>query len=593
MAKKSTKSEKQKKEEAERKKAIEKARSKVINKNLKKTGYYVDETNGTTYLRVPKDYDTNSSTDENGSTNASTSGSTSKKKKNAGYTTLSYSDTNIASYIDLLDTGVADIGEISQDTQDQLMTSMMTTTMYGIEGLPYQFMPSVDARLSDTGMTLFDTGTASSNSASLDSMVGRKYAEKIMGRLPLLFLTPCRPQALADFSDQDKSAVINMIIDNTLDEDLINGEGRYYNTTFAYDEYYRYLDCMLSATAAFLGIYNEEITINGETSSIGTYEWSKELNDDFKTFFSAKENVIFYLDSFNNVSEQFSNETTESSIASQINSVSDTANELNFLLAGQSSALAQIASNVTDAVSSVSSALSDALGNLGGGIVGSLADTGINTLVNGGKIVFPQIWSNSSYSRSYSLDIKLRSPDHDSLSIFLNIIKPYCKLLCLVLPKVMEHEDHYNVNGYMSPFLVKAFSKGKFNIDMGIISSMSVTKGQECQWNDDGLPTQIDITIDVTDLYSSLAMSGFESTGFLFGNAIKGAKQISKIVNNTAYMDFLANMAGLNVGTMAIGRRVKMYKYLTQTSITQYPSRKFTQFDQSISRLMGRLYDIF
>jgi hypothetical protein len=157
----------------------------------------------------------------------------------------------------------------------------------------------------------------------------------------------------------------------------------------------------------------------------------------------------------------------------------------------------------------------------------------------------------------------------------------------------MENEDHYDANGYMSPFLVKAFSKGMFSIDMGIISSLSVTKGAECQWNDDGLPTQIDISIEVADLYSSLAMSGFESTGVIFSNPAKAAKQISKIVNNTAYMDFLANMAGLNVGTMEIGRRIKMYKYLAGTAIKQYPSRKFTQFDQAVSKLMGDLYNIF
>ena len=542
--------------------------SKEKEKNTKQ-GYYIDK-KGNLFLKQ-------SGSDDNSSTNSSTS------------SYKAYSETNISSYIDLLDTETVNgkvkikIDTVDETTQETLLKKMMTTTMSGIEGLPYQFLPTVDTRL--------DYKSKKSRSTT-DTMIGRKYAEKIMGRLPLLFLTPGKPQALADFSKEDKQSIINMLIDKTFDEDLINGEGRYYNISFAYDEYFRYLNCMLAATAAFLGIHGEKIPINGKMVELGTYDWSNELNDDFKTFFSAKENLVFYLDSFNSISESFSNETTESSIASQINGVSDTANEINFLLAGNSSVFSTIADNVSDAVSSVTSALSGALGTLGGGIVGSLADTGINTLVNGGKIIFPQIWSNSSYSRSYSLDIKLRSPDHDSLSIFLNIIKPYCKILALTLPRIMQNEDHYNANGYMSPFLVKAFSKGMFNIDMGIISSLSVNKGAECQWNDDGLPTQIDITIDITDLYSSLAMSGFESTGVV-GSLSKAGKQLIKIVNNTAYMDFLANLAGLNVGTMAIGRRIKMYRYLTETAIEQYPSRKFTQFDQKLSSFMGTLYDIF
>ena len=38
----------------------------------------------------------------------------------------------------------------------------------------------------------------------------------------------------------------------------------------------------------------------------------------------------------------------------------------------------------------------------------------------------------------------------------------------------MDSEKHYNANGYISPFLVKAFSKGKFNIDMGIITAVAL-----------------------------------------------------------------------------------------------------------------------
>ena len=496
-------------------------------------------------------------------------------------------ESNFSNYVDLTDTALDDL-TVSQ--QDDLVKRMMTTTINGIEAMPYQFLPSVDARLDKTGRV------------TSESKVGRKYAEKIMGRLPLLFLTPCFPQALADFSKEDKKRAITILTDkNNSDQnlisDLINGQGRYYNVRFAYDEYYRYLNCMLAAVAAYLGIHNEIIpTITGKKATIGNYDWSNELNPDFATFFNAKENVIFYIDNFNSISESFSNDTTTSSIADQINSTSDTAKELSFLLAGSNEALGKIADNVTDAVSSVSSAITSLLGT-GDSIVGSIAKDGINTLANGGKIIFPEIWSNSDYSREYSLDIKLRSPDHDSISIFLNILKPYCKILCLCLPRIMDSEDHYDANGYMSPFLVKAFSKGKFNIDMGIISSLSVNKGAECQWNDDGLPTQIDISINIKDLYSSLAMSGFEDTSSTWnlglGSPFEATKQIWKIVNNTAYMDFLANMAGLNVGTMDIGRRVKMYRYLIETAITQYPSRKFTHFEQSISRWMNNLYDIF
>ena len=210
--------------------------------------------------------------------------------------------------------------------------------------------------------------------------------------------------------------------------------------------------------------------------------------------------------------------------------------------------------------------------------------------MNGGKIIFPEIWSDSSFDRSYSIDIKLRSPDHDSLSVYLNILKPYCKLLALTLPRLMDSENGKFVtqNGYRSPFLVKAYSKGLFNIDMGIITSMSVTKGAECAWNDDGLPTQIDISLQINDLYSSLAMSGF---GTNKGKGIFKIDGLSSIVNNTSYMDYLANMAGLNIAQMGMGRKTKLYRYFIETDAKQTDSRLFTRFDQAISRAMGKLYE--
>ena len=437
--------------------------------------------------------------------------------------------------------------------------NMLMNTMSGVEGLPYQFMADVDRRISGTS-------------------IGRKYGEKIVSRLPLLFLTPCKQVFMDDFEDTDKNTVVSWLMDKGLSptDALINGKGKYYSVQFDYSEYYKYLGVMLSSVAAFLGISNEKFTINGKERKIGNISWAEdELNASFKTFFSCKENLIFYLDSMNQVSETFSNETTESSLASQINGFADNANEIKFLFGEKGGALGSLIDGASDVVSSISSSLSGVVGNLGGGIVGSLADKGVNTVLNGGKIVFPKIWSDSSYSRGYQLDIKLRSPDHDSLSIFMNVLKPYCKLLCLALPRLIDD----NPNGYRSPFLVKAYSKGIFNIDMGMITSMTVTKGAECCWNNDGLPTQIDISLEIEDLYSSLAMSSFSD-------------HVSSVVSNTSYMDYLANMAGLNIAQMEVGRKIKMYYYLQRNNLASTPSRIFTKFDQGVSNLIGNLYNI-
>jgi hypothetical protein len=268
-------------------------------------------------------------------------------------------------------------------------------------------------------------------------------------------------------------------------------------------------------------------------------------------------------------------------LADSINGYADSANEIKFLFGQKGNLIANAADATSDVVSSIASSLSGVMSSLGGGLVSSLSDKGVNTVLNGGKIIFPEIWSNSEFDRSYSLDIKLRSPDHDTISIFMNVLKPYCKILCLTLPKVMDDD----VNGYKSPFLVKGFSKGLFNVDMGIISGLNVTKGAECCWNDDGLPTQIDISIELKDLYSSLAMSGKESGEWTITS-------MAAAVNNTSYMDYLANMAGLNIAQMYYGRKAQMLIYLTGNQLSNIPSRAFNRLDQGISNLMGRLYNL-
>ena len=376
-------------------------------------------------------------------------------------------------------------GENTNNVQETI-AGIMSSNINGIEGLPYQFLETADNRLSNG-----------------QSAIGRKYGDRVFSRLPLLFLTPCEPLFMDDWNKNDRNIVANALLANISNYQglLENQNGKYYSMKFNYTEYYAYLNTMLTCVSVYLGIQNE--TIPGRNKKICEMDWGTELNDSFKTFFSSEENVIFYLDGLTSVSEGFSNDTTESSLASTINGFSDQAKEIRFLFGGGSSVANTLVTAASEVSDSVSSQLQSLGNNLGGGIIGSLAGHGVNSVLEGGKISFPRLWNNSSYEKSYSLDIKLRSPDHDRLSLFLNILKPYCKLLCFVMSRKIQKD----ANGYSSPFLVRAYSKGMFNVDMGIISSMSVTKGAECQWSDDGVPTQIDISIQIDDLYSNLLIT--------------------------------------------------------------------------------------
>lgn len=453
-------------------------------------------------------------------------------------------------------------------TNEDTIEELLTTNLNGIFGVPYQFMDTVDRRLENTE-------------------IGRKYADKIVARLPLLFLTPGKQVFMEDFTSEETSTVLSYLTGIVTGSssgnvsELISGKGKYYSFQYDYETYFNYVNTMAWSVAYYMGIADEKISIGGNKSvKIGNFDWRKATSEAFKTYFNASENIVFYLDGLSQVSESYSNSTTESSLASTINGYSDTSREIQFILGGQDSVISKLLEGATDATSSIMSSLSSVIGQFGGGILESLASSGITSVLKGGKIIFPEIWQDFQFDRSYSIDIKLRSPDHDSISIYLNILIPYIHLLALCLPRGVDDDP----NAYSSPFLVKAFCKGMFNVDMGLITSMSVTKGAECCWNDDGLPTQIDISLEIKDLYSSLFMTAYM-------DGLKKPNYLKNVVCNTSMMDFLANMAGLNLAQMEMGRRVTMFIQLSKSNFMTTPSRIWSRFDQKITNLMDRLYN--
>jgi hypothetical protein len=451
----------------------------------------------------------------------------------------------------------------------------------GIEGIPYQFLPNVDRRID--------------GSDKLDQ-TGRKYSEKIISQMPILFLMPCKPKFLPDADSTTSHNILS---------DLVTGAGetlsfveqgsRYYSAEFAYNDYYSYLNTMLSSVLHYMSIMKNgekmrlsDLQVNFQdgqgTKKLGERNWRDQSNS-FKDYFTESNMLAFYVDGLNSIDNSFSNSTTASSLASQVNGYSDQVNELRFLFGKQTGsklgAMAEDSINFTGAMAEAVSGLG--LGTLGGGIIDSLLKSSTADMVlQGGKISFPEIWSNSEYSEAYSFTLKLRSPDNDPLSIFMNVIKPYCEMLCLTLPHNIGTSNDYNPNAYISPFLVKGFCKSLFSIDLGIISGLQATRGAECQWSDDGLPTQIDLTFEITNLYSQLTMPSYDSIN-----------DYEHIFSNSYYLDFLANLAGCNVmEEHFIGNKISYVGDLINHQLDNLPSRLFRGVEEGVYRKIGNMFKL-
>lgn len=407
---------------------------------------------------------------------------------------------------------------------------LKVSSIRGIFGCPYQFMPEVDPR------------------EHFDDMVNDKpgviYLDKIISRIPLLIMVPGEPVFLPDGSDAEKRFFLDLLngadtsssAGKSMEETLTSKPIKYYGLKPMWDKYYRdFVDPMLSAVATFMNL--RDVPYFGE--DLGGWAWENNLPNELNTFSAYRGGVAFYLNADSSFSEGFNNSSAPSALLSKVNSLSDIGREINFIMGsrGEGTAMGKIHDIGKDIGASAGETTQKMMPE---GLLGALASGISSTVIQGGKLMFPEIWSDSSYSRDYNINIKLVSPDNDDYSIFLNILAPLIHIIALVAP------HNVDVNGYISPFIVRVFYKGVFSCPMGLIQSVSFTKGGEGNWSQSGLPTVVDVSISVKELYSTMSI-GQSSTGMEV---------------NTSQMDYLANLCGINIMEPDLRRQFYLWNTL-------------------------------
>lgn len=430
-------------------------------------------------------------------------------------------------------------GVTMKEFKDSLDANLTISNLRGIFGMPYQFMAVADRRLT-------------SNSGS----IGRKYGKEIVASMPLLLMTAGLPVFMAEYSDKDRATILSKFVQSASGQEasikevvLSQDFGKYYSLKYAYEEYFEYVNPMCRVAARIMNLQDEEI----DGTKLDEYVWANNVNDHFNKLFSIYRHCIaFYCDSDTSISDNWTNGTSESMIGQKVNSLSDYGREFQFLLGTinskteSGSLLDKFTDSkaLTDSMTAINDLVAD---TLGGGSVSNIfksLTSSIQTVVSGGKLVFPELWSDSSFSRSYDVKLKLVTPDADDLSVYLNIIVPILHLMAFVLPREMDHG-----HGYQSPFLVRAFYKGLFNVDMGIMTDLSITKGKESAWTPSGVPSIVEVSFTIKDLYSDMYMTSMKSMK-------------SNMMNNIILMDYISNLCGVNINEMDVIRGIDLF--LTQ-----------------------------
>lgn len=166
---------------------------------------------------------------------------------------------------------------------------------------------------------------------------------------------------------------------------------------------------------------------------------------------------------------------------------------------------------VTGKVFSVADTVKNKLAELGKGIPSNAALnrilSNVNVLAAGGRIDFPMLWKNSTYTPSYTMTIRLYNPNPNSRRVTAKyIIGPIAALLLLGLPQSVGE------GAYSWPFIHRFYSPGIYNLDPGYISNVTVVKGgdqQQIAWNQ--RMGVVDVRIDFASVFNSILSNASSS----------------------------------------------------------------------------------
>jgi hypothetical protein len=197
------------------------------------------------------------------------------------------------------------------------------------------------------------------------------------------------------------------------------------------------------------------------------------------------------------IGESFSNSFGANPIESIFNSVSAKARTLTDVISSATNLPI-----VGDALKLAADAGAQILSNASFGIANPLL-----ALAYGVNISMPKVWESSSASlpRS-SYKIKLISPYGNPYSQLFNIYLPLAMILAGSLPRSTGNSS------YTYPFFCQLFDRGRSNINVGMIESVSITRGtSNLAFTKAGHPTAIDVDISIANLDEILSVDVMSS----------------------------------------------------------------------------------
>jgi hypothetical protein len=339
----------------------------------------------------------------------------------------------------------------------------------------------------------------------------------------------------------------------------------------------------------------------GDTSSP-----NESLEDNFPTGTDKKEGFIaslakfgeaelddgaafasFRVNSTGPIQDSFSNSVGESGLSSRVNGMSADMRNKRFDFAD--------GNLIGGAVGAAFGEVKDAVMSFGQGVLDSVQMSGLATLAGNAFADLPKYWQSSLAQLGRSTyTMNLVSPYGNPISQIINIDIPLAMILAGVLPKSTGAQS------YTSPFLVELYDQGRCQTRLGMIDSVTITRGTgNVGFGQDGKALGVDVTFSIVDMSSILHMPIAENFSFTegvaqaIGSAIAGEKgQVAAIAltgsaftPDTLYSDYLAVLSGMALNDQIYGFR----------NLKLNLTRKMAQYEQwkSPAHLASFLGDTF
>ena len=407
------------------------------------------------------------------------------------------------------------------------------------------------------------------NSSDKGIQTGRAMMKTWFSDPGILSLCPGTVDYLPGFSIKKKNKFFNKIkgamsgnllsaAESDANSDL---NGKLYEFKSSYASYINVVNLLARVSADYLGIGEVNDIIYGTKIPLNKFDYGYYTNpsksSSSKSLFNETKNALNSAVSDNCYIHFFVNHSGASVTESITTEAGSSMLEEYF---GSDSAVSQLSRNLQflfggaitpEAENDIQGILKEARDS--NELIGGIATIATNYL-KGGRLVFPKMITGMSYEKSINVQLQFTAVYGDKRAIFKQVMLPSLHLLAMATPLQLSK------NMYTYPYLVRCYQKGVCNTDLAFIHNLEFTRGGSdgtC-WTVDGLTTEITASFTITPLYSNLMVTSAKNP-FLF-------------MNNTALMEYLGTMCGLDLKANNLSVKIKLAKNLIANRIHDIPT---------------------